>query len=42
MTISVWLEYAYYDGVLCFARGVATADGVVWMGVPLPVVGATR
>lgn len=42
MTVYVWLDYAYYDGLLGFALGVSDTPGVFWLGTELPVVPANR
>jgi len=36
MTIYVWCEYSYYDGLFTFARGVVVGAGdVKWLGEEL-------
>jgi hypothetical protein len=42
VTVWVWFDHAYYDGLMQFARGCYSGDGpVYWLGEELPEVGGT-
>jgi len=42
MTIHVWFDYGYYDGLLAWRQGCFTGEGrVSWCGEELPRVAMT-